>query len=338
MRNYGRDQLILWIFLFSSHLSMAYFQDATATNSNKRKDIDSISKSGPTTAPSQFFLDFVGTANLQQNISEANDQTQGSAGLGVIFERYFLERDKEGKTLKQYHKNFFESLDMEAYINVASSLDTLKAEVNITDLDTLVTNERTFGTYLINPVNSQQSVFINSNIYFNPSLDWKRSNWLAYFLTRIVSGANIRFNASNILWQLNDGATTNNIFAGAVSYRIGIFHEFLPNDKIRDKENRRKYSVRLGLAYSGRHIAGDLSSESNDELRSRFLGTIDKDFSGWEPFFSFRLNNIIAEFTAPSIGGSNRDDIDGLTDTQFIFSIRFVGGFSLKVNAQDNVK
>ncbi|MEY8849003.1 hypothetical protein AB9K26_09315 [Psychroserpens sp. XS_ASV72] len=285
--------------------------------------------STPTNGPNQFHIDFVGTANLQQNINEANEDLQGSAGLGVIFERYFLkwtnDEDSDYRILKEgYENRLVESLDMEAYINVASSIDSLTAEVDSGQ----VTNQRLFGSYLLNPVSTKQSIFINTNVFFN----YYKPGWF----TKIVSGANVRVNASNMLWNINDG--TNNIsrYAGAISFRAGIFHEFLPNNKIRDEKNKRKYSVRLGLHYSSRHITGDISSKSNDLLREQILGTKNKNFSGFEPSFGFRLNNIIAEFTMPSIRGSSRSDIEGLTDTQFMFSIRFVGGFSLAINGNDS--
>ncbi|WP_203258310.1 hypothetical protein [Hyunsoonleella ulvae] len=283
----------------------------------------------PTNAPNQFHIDFVGTANLQQNINEANEGVQGSAGLGVIFERYFLKRTNNG-VLKDESKNkFIESIDMEAYINVASSIDSLRADVESDG----ITNQRLFGTYLLNPVSPKQSIFINTNIFFNPEIAWEKGSWF----TKVFSGANVRINASNVLWNYSDGVDTNfSRNAGAISFRFGLFHEFLPNDKIRDDKNKRKFSVSLGLHYGSRHIRGDISSSRNDTTRELFLGTKDLNFSGLEPSFGFRLNNIIAEFTMPFLLGSSKTSIDGLTDTQFQFSIRFVGGFSLKVNGNDS--
>ena len=273
--------------------------------------------SPPTDGPNQFFIDFVGTANLQGNLNQANEELQGSAGLGVIFERYYLKDGQVG--------GFFESLDMEAYINVASSVDSLKA---VTSTSGEITNKRDFGSYILNPISSKQSVFINANLFFNPELNWQKGNWI----TKWISGANFRVNASNVLWNYESNDETIGINASAINLRFGIFHEFIPNDKIRDENNRRKYSVILGLNYTFRELAGDISSPTNDPLRLSFLGTTDTSYSGIEPSFGFRLNNIIAEFSMPMIGGESREDIDGLTDTQFLFSIRFVGGFSLKLN------
>lgn len=354
-------------------------------------DFEKQKKSIPTDGPNQFYIDFVGTANLQANLSEASDEVQGAAGLGVIFERYFLNKSKDEKALfdeqkkglqilkdkrnleksinrlkrkiktteekikedenssnqleKQRElekrlklvndsaksividkkfKRFIESLDMEAYINVASSVDSLGAVLDSSN----VTNKRLFGNYVLNPVSSKQSVFINSDVYFNPELLWVRGGWI----TKWISGANFRINASNVLWSLVEEDDYKSRFAGALNLRFGLFHEFLPNDKIRDDKNRRKYSVRLGLNYTFRELTGDISSQTNDLIRNQFLGTTDTSFSGIEPSFGFRLNNIIAEFSMPMIGGAGRDDIEGLTDTQFLFSIRFVGGFSIKLD------
>ncbi|MEZ2414306.1 hypothetical protein ACA086_05025 [Muriicola sp. E247] len=373
---------------------------------------ESKEMSPPTTGPNQFYIDFVGTANLQANLSEASDEVQGAAGLGVIFERYFLHKDdnqtklfeenmknlsmlkeenrlarvirrldrkidgvnskiesikikieesnnstdltnelkilnkerdellktnseKSEKKIKlseettnikidRRFKRFFESLDMEAYINVASSVDSLEAELE----GSAVTNSRLFGNYVLNPISSKQSVFINSDVYFNPELLWVRGNWI----TKWISGVNFRINASNVLWNLVDEGENKSRYAGALNLRFGLFHEFLPNDKIRDSNNRRKYSVRLGLNYTFRELTGDISSQTNDLIRNQFIGTTDTSFSGIEPSFGFRLNNIIAEFSMPMIGGAGRNDIEGLTDTQFLFSIRFVGGFSIKLD------
>jgi hypothetical protein len=400
MRNYycWWNKLLMLSFLFCFQSSLAFFQEVDQNNELNDTSTTGID-SGPTTGPNQFYIDFVGTANLQGNLSEANDEVQGAAGLGVIFERYILNKTKNYKeelekrekkllllkkekkslvkslnrlnrkiktsgkkigeannssdqsdiqkelqtskdsikdslkTIKHSIKDFdidkkfnrfFESLDMEAYINVASSVDSLEAILD----EGNVTNTRLFGNYVLNPVSSKQSVFINSNVYFNPEVLWVRGAWIP----KLVSGANFRVNASNVLWSLIEDDNVNSRYAGALNLRFGLFHEFLPNDKIRDDKNRRKYSVRLGINYTFRELTGDISSPTNDSIRSQFLGTTDTSFSGIEPSFSFRLNNIIAEFSMPMIGGAGRDDIDGLTDTQFLFSIRFVGGFSIKVD------
>ncbi|MDE3741176.1 hypothetical protein [Maribacter polysaccharolyticus] len=393
--------LMFLMSFISLQQSNAYFQDSS--NGYLNENITEIDKKSiPTNGPNQFYIDFVGTANLQANLSEATDEVQGSAGLGVIFERYFLNKSEEQKelfyqdkelflklkkknnlerelkrlkvkiekigkkikiensssdlvdrqkeleeekkelekekitisnatknmTIDKNFKRFFESLDMEAYINVASSVDSLEAILD----DGNVSNTRLFGNYVLNPVSSKQSVFINSDVYFNPELLWVKGGWI----TKWISGANFRINASNVLWNFADEEVDKSRYAGAVNLRFGLFHEFLPNNKIRDVKNRRKYSVRLGLNYTFRELTGDISSPTNNLIRNQFLGTTDTSFSGIEPSFGFRLNNIIAEFSMPMIGGAGRNDVEGLTDTQFLFSIRFVGGFSIKLEDENS--
>ena len=393
-------KILLLIGFVSFQQSYAYFQDSPkdSLKENEKKTNTITRTAPPTTGPNQFYIDFVGTANLQANLSEASDEVQGAAGLGVIFERYFLNKSEEQKdlfykdkelflklrqenklerqlkrikgqikktgekikienspsdlvdrqkefeeekkelenerskirtetkniTIDKNFKRFFESLDMEAYINVASSVASQEAVLDGSN----VINKRLFGNYVLNPVSSKQSVFINSDVYFNPELLWVKGGWI----TKWISGANFRINASNVLWNLVDEEVDKSRYAGAMNLRFGLFHEFLPNDKIRDDNNRRKYSVRIGLNYTFRELTGDISSPTNDVIRNQFLGTTDTSFSGIEPAFGFRLNNIIAEFSMPMIGGAGRNDIEGLTDTQFLFSIRFVGGFSIKLD------
>ncbi len=275
------------------------------------------SQQGDTQNENEFFIDFVGTANLQGSIAEVNEEVEGSAGLGVIYERYLGDRNNP----------LINSYDIESYINVASSVDQLDA---ITDSDGIVTNQRLFGSYVLNPISSKQSIFINSNVFLNPERD--SNTFYDRVISQIISGVNFRVIASNSAWKLDNNIEKN---LGVLSFRYGIFHEFLPDNKIR-VNNRRKYSVYLGANLGWRIIVGDLSSDANQSIREQFLGTDDKNFSGTELTFGFRLNNIIAEFSMPSVGGSRRSDIEGLTDTQFLFSIRFIGGFSLKLNPDTN--
>ena len=88
-----------------------------------------------------MFLDFVGNGNLQSSISQGDD-IQASTGLGVIFERFF-----------NGNSPLFESFELEASINVASTVDAIEAETNDANQ---ITNRRDFGTYVLNPLNSKQ--------------------------------------------------------------------------------------------------------------------------------------------------------------------------------------
>ncbi|PXX29718.1 hypothetical protein [Arenibacter sp. ARW7G5Y1] len=262
-------------------------------------------------------IDFVGTGNLQSSLAQG-DEIQGSAGLGVIYERF------RGDSLKYNNELLpikgIKSFEMEAIINVASTVDTLSVNFE----NGQITNQRDFGSYVLNPFSSKQSLFINSNVYFNPDGDY----WLNK-IAKYLSGLNFRVTASNGVWS---DPEIGNVNLGVIAYRFGIFHEFLPDDYIRTDEKKSKYSVFLGLNMGYRGIFGDVTSDANDEIRTSILGSDRTDFSGIELNFGFRLDNIRAEFQMPFLYGSDRKSISGLTDTQFLFTIRFVGGFSLKID------
>ena len=260
----------------------------------------------------EVHIDFVGTGNLQSSLSQG-DEIQGSAGLGVIYERF---RGYEAKVVR--------SFEIEALINIASTVDTITAKITEGNLQ----NQRDFGAYVLNPISTKQSLFINSNIYFNPDgVDEEKT--LFNKIASVISGLNFRVISSNSVWNYDENTSSN---LGVLSIRYGIFHEFLPDDKIRDEYGKSKYSVFLGLNGGHRGIYGDISSETNEPIRRLFLGSNRTDFSGVEFNFGFRLNNIRAEFQMPLLTGSDKADINGLTDTQFLFTIRFVGGFSLKLD------
>lgn len=265
----------------------------------------------------EVHIDFVGTGNLQSSLSQG-DEIQGSAGLGVIYERFrgdSLIYNNELMPIKGV-----KSFEMEAIINVASTVDTLSVNLD----NGQITNQRDFGSYVLNPFSSKQSLFINSNVYFNPDGDY----WLNK-IAKYISGLNFRVIASNGVWSAPD---MGNVNLGVIAYRFGIFHEFLPDDYIRTDEKKSKYSVFLGLNMGYRGVFGDITSDANDEIRTSILGSDRTDFSGIELNFGFRLDNIRAEFQMPFLYSSDKASISGLSDTQFLFTIRFVGGFSLKLD------
>ncbi len=306
-----------------------------------------------TTAEEKIHIDFVGTGNLQGSLSNG-ESIDGSAGLGVIYERFrgdekkykakywrvkkrvldVKDEDKDGDTTDFIIKRFKEwkeahkrpiigvkSFEIEAAINVASSLDTISAVFND---DMRLTNRREFGFFVLNPITTDQSLYLNTNVYLNPD----GNHWLNK-VARIISGFNGRVIASNTVWNVGDNENVN---LGVLGYRFGVFHEFLPDNKIRDEDKKSKYSVFIGFNIGYRGIFGDIVSDENDELRTSILGSDRTDFSGIEPNFGFRLQNIRAEFQMPFLFGSDKQSISGLTDTQFLFTIRFVGGFGLKID------
>jgi hypothetical protein len=264
------------------------------------------------TTKDKVFIDFVGTGDIQQAVSNGQP-LNANTGAGIIFERY------SGET------KFFQSQEIEATINIATTADSIVAKLNNNNL----VNRRDFGSYILNPQSAKQSIYLNSNLYFGFG-----DSGLFKALPSLFSGVNIRFIASNNLWQYDDTTTKN---VGAYMFRIGVFHEFLPDNYRLDENNRAKFSLFLGFNYSLRGITGDLSSQPSDALRTLFLGTAKKSFGGFEINTGFRLNNLRLEFNMPVLS-SKSGHVDGLTDTQFQFTIRFIGGFSLKINTTAQAK
>lgn len=258
----------------------------------------------------KIYIDFVGTGDIQKSISEGQ-AINANTGLGIIHERY------------NSPKSGFQSLEFEAFINIFTTADTIVGELSNSQL----TNRRNFSTYLLNPVSVKQSVFLNSNYYFGYPGGFAK-------ISRIVSGFNVRFIASNNVWKLNEDTVRN---LGGLYFRAGIFHELIPDNYRVDENGRSKYSCFFGINYTHRGMYGDLSSNENKEARKRFLGTDVRSFSGLELDFGFRLNNIRAEFQMPMLSGK-KVQVQGLTNTQFLFSIKFVGGFSLKLTPKESAE
>ncbi|MEM9819492.1 MAG: hypothetical protein AAF985_00410 [Bacteroidota bacterium] len=261
---------------------------------------------GTSKVEDHIYIDFVGSGDIQKSISQGTD-FNANTGVGVIFERC----NGPGRIIQ--------SFELEGVINIASTVDSISASFK----DAKLQNSRDFGSYVLNPVSQRQSLYLNSNVYFGE----------LNFLTReILSGVNVRLISSNNVWAYRDSLAN----LGALAFRIGLFHEFVPARVRKGKtktgdEGRNKYSIILGLNYSYRGILGDIKSQKNDELREKILDSPQTSFHGLEMNFGFRLNNLRAEFQMPILNAQDQA-IDGLTNTQFLFSIKFVGGFSLKLN------
>lgn len=264
------------------------------------------------------FFDFVGTGDLQKAVSNGAP-INANTGAGIIFERY------RGEGL------LIQSLEIEASINIASTTDTVLGKYEkINGVNTL-TNSRDFGAFLLYPVTGKQSFYQNTLVYFG--YPGKFRPW-----AKVFSGFNIRFAASNSVWGYNlTGNTTDvsQINVGAFLLRAGLFHEFLPDGHRRNEDGRAKYSLFLGFNYSLRALVGDIGADKNRDLRKHFFGTDKTGFHGTEINMGFRLNNLRLEFAMPFLNKSQQ--IPGLTNGQFLFTIRFIGGFGLEINQKPAV-
>ncbi|GGB65149.1 hypothetical protein GCM10007424_01320 [Flavobacterium suaedae] len=266
-------------------------------------------------APTEYpvFVDVVGAGDLQQSVSSGSD-TKASTGAGIIFERYFGTIDEANG---EGTKNFIQTLEVELVINIASTSDSIIAQFNEAGK---FTNRRDFGNFILYPIGKKQSMYFNSNLYFGNYDD---------FFSKVISGINVRILTSNNSWKYQESI----IDMGVLSFRAGIFHEFIP-DNYRLHNGRAKYSIFLGANYSYRGIIGDISSDGNREFRQNVLGSDETNFSGLEFNLGFRLANLRFELQIPSF--RNKNSISGLTDTQFLYSVRFIGGFPLKINLNES--
>jgi hypothetical protein len=272
----------------------------------KRSGPDAI-RAAPTS--NKVYIDFVGTGDIQKSVSEGKD-INANTGLGVIFDRY------------NDSTKIIQSIELESTINIATTADSINAKI----INNAVDNQRSFGSYVLNPISARQSLFIHSNVYFGYP-----DNWFGK-VAKVISGINFGLISSNNVWTYN-GESKN---VGVLLFKGGVFHEFIPDNyrlvgKGESEEGRSKYSLHLGISYSYRGIFGDVRADKNGDFRNQILGSKELNYSGFEGNFGFRLNNLRADFQMPLLK-SKGNSVDGLTNTQFIFSIRFVGGFSLKIN------
>lgn len=267
---------------------------------------------------SKIFIDFVGSGDIQQSVSNGTDYN-ANTGLGIIFERY----NSFGTDISAPNENLLQTLEIEAVFNIASTTDTIVASFD--DETNIMTNGRNFGNYILNPISAKQSLYLNSNVYFGFP-----NNFFGNYISPVISGLNFRVIASNNTWQLNDEVYE----LGVMAFRGGIFHEFLPDNYRLNTDGRSRYSLFLGANFTYRGIFGDIVA--NEDVRKAFLGNSRTDFKAIEFNFGFRLNNLRVEFQMPIF--KDKNNIQGLTGTQFLFTLKFIGGFGLKINPNQSTK
>ncbi|MDB4539273.1 hypothetical protein N9231_02565 [Saprospiraceae bacterium] len=246
-----------------------------------------------------FNLNFVGDANVQNSINSGKEFSSDT-GIGLVLDQFWLGE-----------RNLFRQFNFNLSVNVASSADTI---FSILNEEGEVLNKRDFGSFLLLPKNSPQSATLAGSIYFNSFGDD------ALTITKFISGFNFEIIGSNSNWKYGD----QNINMAALSLRAGIFHEFIP-DNVRYFDG---YSITFGLNYSSRYIMGDLHFDKFQDAKYELLNANRSTFHGLEFSTKFKFRNIIATVSTPFILGG---EVPGLTKSQFITSIGFVGGFPLKL-------
>lgn len=250
-----------------------------------------------------FEITFVGEGNLQSSLT-SGDKLSPNTGLGVTLNRWFEDESK----IRQF--------SISLSISVANSFDTINAQLD----NNLVSNQRDFGSFLLIPTNNKQSALLTSTFYFN-----RVNNKLA----KVFSGASFTFLGARSIWHLN----SIDYHMAAVQWKLGVFHDFVP-DKYRYQNG---YSIIVGANFGGRYLLGDINYKANETARDQFINTKSKSFYAFEMYAQIKLRNIIAEVNLPLF--FNSDEVPGLTRSQLVTTIRFIGGFPLKIeNKEPNDK
>ncbi len=260
-------------------------------------------------------LTFYGSGNIQKSL-ETGEAIPASTGLGVNYTHWFDTTSCKEKTpCKNLLWCYIDKLQLDASINVASTVDTIKVKY---DANNAIMNSSAFGSSILTPLNSGQAVKIILRLDFLKPL----------FLNKtLIDGFKFKYVGSNRNWgvDVNDprkviGATSNYV-------RAGLFQEFLP------KEFQDDCSINFGLYYAYNSIKGDVGQTSNNSIRTNILGTDKKQFSGPEVSLEIRLKNLRAEFGYSWL--TKRTEVPGLTSGRLVTTISFVGGFGLKLD-KDN--
>jgi hypothetical protein len=285
---------VIYIFTFYFSIAISKSQESDSVVSNDKP------------APRLWV---VGDGTIRKAINGENSLPVNTS-VGVIYSRDFLSGKKQS-----FIKNI-KSINVEAYINVASTADTIKA---ILDTNGNVTNAREFGSYVSFPVGAKQS----ASLYIQGLFDNKNFN----DFENVVLGGGYVFKTyfSNRVWKLNNDSS---IQVSCLSLKLATFHEFLPFEY----SDNGDYSIYLSiLSFSMRSIGGDIVDKKGN-YTTRFIGTKQSTYLGWEPFFGFKLKNIRAEFSFPMFVVLNGKSIPGLSGGQFTATMSFTGGFPVALS------
>lgn len=259
-----------------------------------------------------FAIQFVGNGNIQNSL-ESGGKIPTNTGIGVSVRKYLYTEYKDSSgTVNYVHNPFWGcyKIELDASINVASTVDTLETKVNANNV---VQNQNEFGTSILTPLNQGGGQAANIEL-------------VGYFVKtygKILSGARIKFIGSNRNWLLTDTAGSKVDQVTTSMFRAGVFHEFVV------AEARKDYSVALGLGYAYNGVSGNLGLSKNSGVREWVLGTDRTGFHGAELTLDFKLKNIKVNFAYPWFPGQG--EVSGLTGGRLITSVAFIGGFGLKI-------
>ncbi len=247
-------------------------------------------------------LNFFGTGNIQKSL-DSGEKLPASTGLGVNYTHWFDTTNT---------KFLFDKLELDVSINVAATVDTIRAKYD----NGIVTNASSFGSSILTPLNSGQAVKIGLRLNFKKSLVGKI----------LIDGIKVKYIGSNRNWQVENNGSSKIVLGTNNYFRIGLFQEFLP------KYLLDEYSINLGLYLAHNSIKGDIGQQANDLVRTQVLGTNIKNFIGPEVALEVRLLNLRAEFGYSWLGSDA--EVPGLTGGRLMTTISFVGGFGLMLDRE----
>jgi hypothetical protein len=260
--------------------------------------------------PERTELNFFGAGNIQKSLDDGG-QIPASTGLGVNYIQRYGIVDKDSVKHRLLWKLFCK-LELEAAINVASTVDTIVATY---DANNVISNASRFGSSILTPLNSGQAVKISLRLNLDSALNTK---------IPLIEGIKLKYIGCNRNWSVIDDGTPRVIQANTNYFRGGFFHEFLPQKYLDD------YSINFGIYLAYNSIKGDMGLKVNEHIREQVINTKWKQFVGPEVALEIRLKNLRAEFgyswLRPNV------EVPGLTAGRMITTITFVGGFGLKLN------
>jgi len=252
-------------------------------------------------------FDFVGGGDLNSLSNDGSQQNAGNISLGLHMIREFPDND------------FFQNIEVDFGINISTTVDSFT-----------ISEPRSFGNYILNPINSRQSARLDFYTLFEPKHFKKghKKEGKETPLSVLFDGAFFRFYGSNARWDLN-GVSEH---VTAIHWKLGLLHEFLP-DRVALNSNS---SVMAGFAIGQRAVTGDIKRDDGAILE-QLVGSTKGAYWGLDLVFSVKFNNIRAEFIVPFVDKYEDVTVRGLTDTQFLTQVRFIGGFPLQLSDETSL-
>lgn len=140
---------------------------------------------------------------------------------------------------------------------------------------------------------------------------------------RFIEGFYVNMYADRSDWELEQADTSNIVTnVNTFQFQTGLFHELFPDRMAR----KNQISAKIGAGYSLRFISGDIH---RNNMISTFLNSHKRFYHGLDFFASFQFDQLKAEVTIPYIWKGDNNHVNGLTGSNLLLSIRFIGGFDI---------